>query len=125
MGFLDGLMGNASEIDPHTTHQEFAQLWAPGEQVERAYQIIRDMLLFTNKRLVIVNRQGITGSKTEYASIPYRSIIRFSVETAGHFDLDAELKIWITGRPEPFQQRFSKRLNIYEVQSVLAGYVLR
>ena len=125
MGFLDGLLGNASEINAAEIEAEFGQLWAGGEHVDRAYQILRDLLIFTNKRLVLVNRQGITGSKTEYLSIPYGTITFFSVETAGHFDRDAELKIWIRGRMEPVQQRFTKQLNIYEVQSLLAGYVLQ
>jgi hypothetical protein len=69
--------------------------------------------------------QGLTGNKVEYHTFPYKSITRFSVETAGHFDLDAELKIWITGSPTPLQKRFNKKLNIYQVQAVLAAYVLK
>jgi hypothetical protein len=83
------------------------------------------MFVFTDKRLIFVNRQGLSGSKVEYQSIPYRSITRFSIETAGTFDLDAELKIWLTGNPSPVQLQFNKKLSIYTVQSVLAGYVLR
>lgn len=125
MGLFDGLMGNASEVNPAEANREFAQILAPGEQVEKAYRLIRDMFLFTNKRLVLVDKQGMTGHKVEYHSIPYRSITHFSIETAGHFDLDAELKIWITGQPVPLQQRFNRQLSIYELQSVLAYYVLR
>ena len=125
MGFLSGLMGNASEADANKLQTEFAQVLAPGERIEKAYQLIRDMFLFTDKRLIFVNKQGLTGSKVEYQSIPYRSITRFSVETAGTFDLDAELKLWLTGTPTPIQIQFNKKLSIYEVQSVLAGYVLR
>lgn len=124
MGLLDGLLGNASKVDIRKIQSEFAQLLAEGERVEHAYQLIRDMFVFTNKRLVFVNRQGFTGSKVEYLSIPYSKISRFSVETAGHFDLDAELKVWLTGSAEPLQLQFNKKLNIYEVQAVLAGYVL-
>jgi hypothetical protein len=62
------------------------------ERTAKAYQLSRDMFVFTDKGLIFVNRQGLTGSKVEYRSIPYRSITRFSVETAGTFDLDAELK---------------------------------
>lgn len=80
--------------------------------------------MFTNKRLLLVDKQGLTGNKVEYHSLPYRSITHFSVETAGNFDLDAELKIWISGSPAPIQKQFNKKLDIYEVQSVLAGYVL-
>jgi PH (Pleckstrin Homology) domain-containing protein len=125
MGLLDSLLGNASEVEASTLQTEFAQVLAPGEQIERAYQLIRDMFVFTDKRLIFVNRQGMTGKKVEYQSIPYRSITRFSIETAGTFDLDAELKIWLTGHPAPIQLQFNKKLSIYSVQSVLAGYVLR
>lgn len=123
MKLLDGLLGNASKIDNEKIEQEFAPVLAPGERVEHAYQVLRDYFVFTNRRLVLVNKQGITGNKVEYHSVPYRSITHFSVETAGHFDLDAELKIWLSGTPTPLQKTFNKRLSIYEVQSVLAAYV--
>lgn len=125
MGFFDGVIGNASKIDPTEIQQEFSQILAPNEQVEHAYQLIRDYFVFTNKRFVFVDKQGITGTKIEYHSIPYKSITHFSVETAGHFDLDAELKIWISGAKDPIQHTFNRSLSIYEVQSVLASYVLR
>jgi len=57
--------------------------------------------------------------------LEYRSITHFSIETAGNFDLDAELKIWISGSSEPIQKKFNKSLNIYQLQSVLAEYVLK
>lgn len=125
MGFLDGLMGNASEVDPKKMQEEFAQVLLPDEEVQRAYQLIRDSFLFTSRRLILVDKQGVTGSKVEYHSIPYRSIVHFSVETAGSFDLDAELKIWIAGNPIPIQKQFNRKLNVYDVQRVLAHYVLR
>jgi hypothetical protein len=125
MGLLDGLLGNASKIDPAQIQQEFAQVLAPGERIEHAYKLMRDYFVFTDKRFVIVDRQGLTGSKVEYHSIPYRSITHFSVETAGSFDLDAELRIWIAGSPVPVQKQFNRQLSIYEVQAVLASYVLR
>jgi hypothetical protein len=125
MGLLDGLLGNASEIDPAMIHNEFVQILSADERVEKAYQLIRDFFVFTNKRLVLVDKQGLTGKKVEYHSIPYRSITHFSVETSGHFDLDAELKIWVSSNPTPIQKQFNKKLNIYEVQSVLAHYVLK
>jgi hypothetical protein len=125
MGLLSGLMGDASEVDAAKAQAEFAQILAPGERIEKAYRLIRDMFLFSDKRLIFVNKQGMTGSKIEYVSLPYRSITRFSVETAGTFDLDAELKIWVSGNPTPIGVTFNKKLSIYEVQSVLASYVLR
>ena len=125
MGLLDGLLGNASEIDPAKLEADFAQILASGERIERAYQLIRDLFVFTDKRLILVDKQGITGSKIEYHSLPYRAITHFSIETGGHFDLDAELKIWVSGAAQPIQKQFNKKLSIYELQSVLATYVLK
>ncbi|MEW9669151.1 PH domain-containing protein [Ammoniphilus sp. 3BR4] len=125
MGFLDGLMGKASEVNINEVKREFATILARNEEVERAYKLIRDMFVFTNKRLILVDKQGLTGKKVEYHSIPYRSVTHFSIETAGNFDLDAELKIWMTGSSQPLQKKFNKSLNIYELQSVLAEYVLK
>ena len=125
MGLLGGLMGNASKIDSADIQNEFSQILAPGEVVEHAYQLIRDYFVFTNKRFVLVDKQGLTGSKVQYHSIPYRSITHFSVETAGTLDFDSELKIWFTGTPEPIQKQFNKKLSIFEVQAVLASYVFK
>lgn len=125
MGLFDGMLGNASKIDIAQIQSEFSQILAPGEKVEHAYQLLRDYFVFTDKRFVLVDKQGITGSKVEYHSIPYKSITHFSIETAGSFDLDAELKIWISGTALPLQKQFNKKLSIYEVQAVLASYVLR
>ncbi|MEW9097304.1 MAG: PH domain-containing protein [Clostridiaceae bacterium] len=125
MGIFDGLMGNASEVTIENVEKEYSKILSPSERVEKAYRLIRDMFIFTNKRLIIVDKQGVTGKKTEYHSIPYRAITHFSIETAGHFDLDAELKIWISGTQMPIEKQFNKSLNIYELQSVLAEYALR
>ncbi len=119
------MLGNASKIDAKAVESEFSRLLAPGEAVEHAYQLLRDSFVFTNRRLVLVDKQGLSGKKVEYHSIPYKSITHFSIETAGTFDLDAELKIWIAGVAAPLCKQFNKRLNIYEVQAVLASYVLR
>jgi hypothetical protein len=125
MGIFDGLMGNASEVKIEDVQREYAKVLSPSEKIEKAYRLIRDMFIFTNKRLILVDKQGMTGKKTEYHSIPYRNITHFSIETAGHFDLDAELKIWISGTPTPIEKTFNRSLNIYELQNVLAEYVLR
>lgn len=124
MGLFDGLIGNASEVSITKLQEELKELLISGETIENAYKVIRDTFIFTNKRLILIDKQGVTGKKTEYHSIPYKNIVHFSVETAGTFDLDAELKIWVSGSAVPIQKNFNKATNIYQVQSVLAGYVL-
>lgn len=125
MGFLDGLMGNASEVNLNELKEELKSVLTTSENIEHAFRVIRDMFVFTNKRLILIDKQGMTGKKTEYLSIPYKSITYFSIETAGTFDLDAELKIWISGSQMPIQKNFNKTTNIYNVQSVLAENVLK
>ncbi len=125
MGILDGLMGNASELELDKVKEELKDLLTASEKVEHAYKLIRDLIVFTDKRLLLVDKQGMTGKKTEYHSIPYKSVVHFSIETAGTFDMDAELKIWLSGNSVPLQKKFNKSLNIYKVQSVLAEYVLK
>ena len=123
MGLLGGLMGNASEVDGDKLQQELADILVAGESVDSAYKVLRDTFVFTNKRLILIDRQGITGKKVEYLSVPYKSMVSFAVETAGTFDMDSELKIWISGQGV-LQKTFSKGSNIVKVQQSLAKYVL-
>lgn len=123
MGILDGLLGNASEINIQKLEQEFELILSENEQIEQAYRVIRDLVVFTNKRLILVDKQGITGKKAEYHFVPYKSITHYSIETAGHFDVDSELKIWISGSDEPISKEFKKDKNIYDIQKALADYV--
>ena len=96
------------------------------ENVELAFSLIRDLIVFTDKRLILVDKQGMTGKKTSYKSFPYRSISRFSVETVGHFDLDAELKIWVSSAQEPAEVlQFTSDRSVIAIQKALAEAVLR
>ncbi|WP_195573022.1 PH domain-containing protein [Paenibacillus sp. 1001270B_150601_E10] len=126
MGLFDGLLGNASEINPKEVEQELRPILAEGEGVESVFKVIRDMFVFTNKRLILIDKQGITGKKTDYHSVPYKSISHFSVETAGTFDVDSELKIWISSAVEPtIRKEFRKDSNVFVVQATLAKHVLK
>ena len=126
MGIFSSLMGNAGAVDKEKLHTEYQQLLAPNEQIEIGFKLVRDTFIFTDKRLILVDKQGLTGRKTEYLSVTYKSISRFSIETAGTFDLDAELKIWISSEQQPsISRRFNKSVNVYEVQQLLATHVLK
>ncbi|WP_400192282.1 PH domain-containing protein [Hymenobacter sp. B81] len=124
MGLLDALLGNASESDINETQQELLRVLASDERVERAYAVIRDQLIFTNKRLILVDKQGVTGKKRELMSVPYRSIERFSMETTGHFDMESELKIWVRGMAEPISKTFRNDQTIHDVARALSEYAL-
>ena len=68
-----------------------------GEEIVGTYQSIRDGVVFTSKRIIVINVQGITGKKKDFTSLPYSKIQAYSVETAGVFDLDSELDLWFSG----------------------------
>ena len=81
--------------------------------------------MFTNKRLILIDVQGLTGSKVQYKSLPYKHISRISLETASTFDLDAELKIWISSENTPsVSKKFNKSIDVYKVQRYLADKIM-
>lgn len=126
MGLFSGLLGNASQKDIDKVERELENILTPTENVELAFSLIRDLIVFTDGRLILVDKQGVTGKKTPYKSYPYRSISRFSVETAGHFDLDAELKIWVSSAEEPAETlTFRSDKSFIAIQKALAEAVLR
>lgn len=124
MGFINALFGTASEVDGARLEQELRPILVQGEQVTAAFKIVRDLFVFTQHRLIMVDKQGLTGKKVDYHSIPYKSISQFAVETAGHFDMDAELKIWISSAALPIKKKFRKGTDIAGIQQALATYVL-
>ncbi|HEL1845708.1 PH domain-containing protein [Streptococcus suis] len=125
MGLFSGLMGNASQMNNDKVEQELGNILLANEQVEMAFSLVRDLIVFTEYRLILVDKQGISGKKVAYKSIPYQSISRFTVETSGHFDLDAELKIWISSAAEPAETlQFKSDKSVIQIQQALAAAVL-
>ncbi|MGV3696741.1 PH domain-containing protein [Flavobacterium sp.] len=126
MGLFSALLGNAGAVSKENLLNDYSKLLIEGEDIELGFKLIRDTFIFTTKRLILIEKQGITGSKIEYKSIVYKSISRFSIETAGTFDLEAELKIWVSSEANPsIVKQFNKSVNVYDVQNVLAHHVLK
>ncbi len=124
MGLLDSLLGNAGEMDMGALEAEVANLLAEGETVHKGFKLMRDFFIFTNKRMLMVDKQGISGKKVCYHSIPYKSVTQFSLETGGTFDMDAELKIWVSGAQMPIEQKIAKGCDILGLQRELSNHVL-
>ena len=125
MGLFNAILGNASEVNTENLSKEFEPLLIDGERIEKGYKVIKDMFVFTNKRLILVEKQ-LVGSKVDYLSIPYSSIKKFSKESAGILDMDAELKIWLAGEVVPIAKQFGKGgNNINEVYQILSQHILK
>lgn len=125
MGLFSSDSKNSATAEMRKFHADYGQLLIDGEIIEAGFVVARDTLLFTNKRLIVVEVQGISGRQLEYLSIPYGSVVKFSVQTGGSFDLNAELKLWIGNETVPMEKKFTSALNVYEVQKILASHLLK
>lgn len=85
-----------------------------GEQVLDSYTSGRDGVAFTNKRIIVLNVQGLTDKKRDFTSVPYSKIQAYSIETAGTFDLDTELEIWVSAVGK-LRFEFKGKANIVEI----------
>lgn len=84
-------------VNDNAFEKMIAPILISGEEIVRSFQSIRDGVVFTDKRIIAINVQGITGKKKDFTSLPYNKVQAFSVETAGAFDLDSELDLWFSG----------------------------
>ena len=100
---------------------------ARNEQPLFAVKTVRDAALFTDKKVLICDKQGITGKKTEYYAIPYSKIVTYAIETAGHFDIDSEIKLFLNGGIE-IEMQFLKGKNMDQllgkVFNIINEYVM-
>lgn len=123
MDFKNGSFVKLSPVNPAEVGPGVGQLLVPGEHVLQAFKAMRDYVVFTDKRLIAVNVQGMTGKKQDFTSLPYSKIQAFSVETAGTFDLDAELEMWFSGLGK-VRLEFKGTADIRQIGQLIAHYVL-
>ncbi|MEJ8591506.1 PH domain-containing protein [Riemerella anatipestifer] len=111
------------EDDINKATELFSSFFVEGEKVELAYTHARDKVVFTNKRLICYDVQGLTGSKKEFRFFPYSKITSFSVETAGLFDGDSDFKMWVSG-VGVFGIKFSKKIDIKKIGVFLSNKII-
>ncbi len=121
--FQNGAFLKLGPTDPQPISAELAPILVDGEQVHLSFKGMRDFVVFTNKRLIAVNVQGLTGKKRDYSSLPYSKIQAWSIETAGQFDLDAELELWFSGLGKVHLD-FKGRVDIRTIGKLIGHHVL-
>ncbi len=119
---------NASFVKLHEVPSEegsktVGDLLVDDEQIFNAFKGLRDMVIFTNRRIIAVNVQGITGKKRDYTSLPYSKVQAFSLESAGVFDLDAELELWFSGLGK-VKFEFNSKFDVRSFSKFLGKYIL-
>jgi len=95
-----------------------------GESILSSYKGIRDGVVFTNKRIIAINIQGITGKKKDFTSMPYSKVQVYSVETSGVFDLDSELDLWFSGIGK-VRFEFTSKSNVAEICRSISNFILK
>ena len=119
---------NASFVKLHEVPAEdgskmVGDLLVEDEQIFNSFEGMRDMVVFTNRRIIAVNVQGLTGKKRDYTSLPYSKVQAFSLESAGVFDLDAELELWFSGLGK-VKFEFNSKFDVRSFSKFLGKYIL-
>ena len=124
MGLLNTILGNASQVNINEIKAQFENVLVENENIEAAFSLFRDKMVFTNKRIIFLDKQNVTGSKKEYLSVPYHAVSVFSVESAGTFDADAEIKLWVRELGQ-ITKKVGKNTDTMQIQKILASYILK
>ena len=121
--FQNGTFVKLGPVDPNSLASELEPLLIQGEEVHLAFKGMRDSVVFTNKRLISINVQGLTGKKRDYTSLPLNKVQAWSVETAGTFDLDSELDLWFSGLGR-VRLEFKGSVDIRRISQLVGHHVL-
>ena len=124
MGIIQGWKGRATSSNIDEAKAEFGEMLVRGEEILGAYKWVRDQVVFTSHRIINVDVQGLTGRKKSYVSLPYSSIYKFSKDSSGWMDFDAELSIWIRGESKPIKWSFSKDEAVNDIFTILGEGIL-
>lgn len=124
MGLFNSILGNASQVNIDEIKAQFENVLVENENIEAAFSLFRDKMIFTNKRIIFLDKQNVTGSKKEYLSVPYHAVSVFSVESAGTFDADAEIKLWVREIGQ-LTKKVGKNTDTLQIQKILASYILK
>ena len=82
-------------INVDTARNEVKELLINSEEVVMAFQTVRDQLFFTNKRIIAVDVQSITGKRKSFSTIPYSKIQYFSIQTPGFAEIIPDSELFI------------------------------
>ncbi|MBR7927387.1 PH domain-containing protein [Aerococcaceae bacterium zg-ZUI334] len=105
-----------------TSTQEINSMLREDEHVFKAYKTIRDVAVFTNLRLIVVDSQGFTGKKKEIYSVPYKSIHMWSTENSGTFDFNSEVQLWT--KAGVIKINLGKKVNVRDFDKLIQNVCL-
>ena len=119
----DSNLMNLRSVSVSQIRPEVSEILVPGEDIIQCFQTVRDQVLFTSKRVFVVNVQGITGKKVSYYSYPYSKVQYFGIETAGVLEIDSEL-VLVFSDGNRLQFDFKAGVNIKGICAGISKYIL-
>ena len=119
---LNALLGTAGRMKEKDVKEFVGRVLGNDEKLVAAYRTKRDSYVFTDRRFIWEDIQGLTGRKRNLTSIPYSKISAFSVETAGIWDTDGELRLWVSGYASPIKFEFRSGIDIYDIQTIISMF---
>ena len=119
----DGNLLNLKPIAVSQVRSEVTDFFVSGETIVQCFQTVRDQVIFTNKRVFVVNVQGITGKKISYFSYTYSKVQYFGIETAGVLDIDSEL-VLVFNDGNRLQFDFKAQVEIKQICSIISSFIL-
>lgn len=124
MSFINDMIGITIELDQKEMEEKISKFLLENEKLIKGYQIVRDVMILTDKRIIIVDYLGLRGKKIEYQMIPYHKINRLYIETPGNLDTDYTLKLFISGSLEPIEKQINKDVDIHELNHIIFSHML-
>ena len=120
---LNALLGAAGRMNKKDVDEFVKRVLTQEEKLVAAYRTKRDSYVFTNRRFIYEDIQGLTGRKRSLTSVPYSKISAYAVETAGYWDTDGELRLWVSGYASPVKYEFRGGIDVYDIQYILSVYI--
>ncbi len=124
MSFINDMIGITLELNQAEMEERIAKFLLENEKLIKGYQIVRDVMILTDKRIIIVDYLGLRGKKIEYQMIPYHKINRLYIETPGNLDTDYTLKIFISGSLEPIEKQIKSDVDIHELNRIIFSHMI-
>ena len=132
MTMMNAIIGAAGQMSEEDQEAFAEKILLPGEKIVAAFKTRRDSYVFTESRVLFEDVQGLTGRKRSVLSVPYDKISAYSVETAGHFDTDGELRLYVSGFPGDgkdgvgvIKREVRDKVDVYLLHQIISAQIIR
>ena len=91
-----------------------------GETVHAAFAAPTEIILFTNRRILLAQREHLLEARIETSSYPYRAVRHFSIQEGKSAESRSALRIWLGDEAQPLHLRANPGTDLRPLQRLLA-----